>query len=217
MVKKLFRLTYDDLILLANLFHREFLLYKDEFTAFSTMFEDPFAENFMNKIKAADSFIGNQFNLNHSKILFLQLQDYLKVSRAVYQKLILFLKLIYPNSDSILYAFGQNDYNVARRTALRMKTQLDLAYINANSEPYKSDLIAGGFSQSDIDGLLETANTLNEKLLAHQEFMNHSYSTTAERIKLHNDVWQDMLKINKASKFIFANNGGVLEFFKLKI
>ncbi len=109
MAKKLFRMTYDDLVLKAYLFHSEFLSSKERFTQFSLMFEDPFSENFLNYIKEADSFPTIDSNYNHSKILFLELQDYLKVSQGVYQKLIAYLKLIYPNSESILNAFGKKN------------------------------------------------------------------------------------------------------------
>ena len=216
MAKKLFRLTYDDLVLKAYLFHSEFLRSKEKFTQFSLMFEDPFSENFLNYIKTADSFPTIDSNYNHSKVLFLELQDYLKVSQGVYQKLIAYLKLIYPNSESILNAFGKKTYNVARRTPSKMRELLEVSYNTANDEPYKSDLIAGGFSQSNIDGLLATANMLNEKLLVHHEYMNNSFAMTAERIDLHNRVWTEMMKINKASKFVYADSPAMIEYFTLK-
>ncbi|MFA7290307.1 MAG: hypothetical protein WC055_15640 [Melioribacteraceae bacterium] len=216
MAKKLFRMTYDDLITSAYIFYNEFLSSKERFTEFSSIFEDPFSENFLNYIKEADHFPTIDSNYNHSKILFFELQEYLKVSQSVYQRLIAYLKLIYGNSEAILNAFGKKTYNVARRTPSGMRILLDISHITANNEPYKSDLIAGGFSQSEIDGLLGTANTLNEKLLVHHEYMNNSFAMTAERIDLHNRVWAEMMKINKASKFIFADSPAMIEFFTLK-
>jgi hypothetical protein len=124
--------------------------------------------------------------------------------------------LIYPNSDATLNSFGKKTYNVARRTPTAMRGLLEVSYNIANNEPYKSDLITGGYSQSDIDGLLVAANVLNEKYLNHQEYMSNSFSMTAERISLHNRVWTEMMKINKASKFIFADSPAMIEFFSLK-
>ncbi len=111
---------------------------------------------------------------------------------------------------------GKKTYNVARRTPSGMMILLKTSYNTANDEPYKSDLIAGGFSQSNIDGLLATSNTLNEKLLNHHEYMNNSFSMTAERIDLHNRVWMEMMKINKASKFVYADSPAMVEYFTLK-
>lgn len=216
MEKKLFRMTYDDLVTLAYVFHSQFLHSKDKFTQFSSIFDDPFSDNFLNYIKEADSYITIEGNHNDSKVLFLELQKYLKVSQQVYRKLITFLMLIYPNSDSILNSFGKKTYNIARRTPSGMRGLLEVSYNTANEEPYKSDLITGGFSQSDIDGLLVAANTLNLKILEHQEYINNSSSMTAERINLHNRVWAEMMKINKASKFIFAKSPAMIEFFSLK-
>lgn len=216
MIKKDFRMTYDDVTLLANVFHGGFLEHKSDFIAFSNMFDDPFADNFLSYINQAHSFEDltnvqtNSFILNH------EVQASLKNSRGIYQKLILFLKFIYPNPESALVAFGKKDYNQARISPLRMVSLLEVAHSLANDEPYKTDLIAGGYSQSEIDGLLAAANDLSEKHQKHQEYMNSTNSITTKRIELYNLVWAQMQKINKASKFIYAKNYGLLKYFELK-
>ena len=215
MEKRLFSMTFDDLILLANLFHNEFVVYKDKFTAYSSIFNDPFSANLKSLIEETSSLEQYNHFKNTSAVFKIELNQLLMASLNHYIQLVFFLKIAFSNSEAVLNAFGKNQYNFARRTPSRMISLLELAYNNANSDEYRQSLIDSGYSQLKIDGLLEISNSLKNKYLAHQQLQNDSSKKTEERIVMQNKIWRELLKINNAVKFIFPDSPALIAFFRL--
>ena len=195
--------------------HSSFLKYIDDFTNFSLQFNSPFAENLNNLIKEA---INNPKIEENDAITFSltsEVNEILTDCREFYMVLIWNLKTIYPNAPEILNVFGKNLYAQARRKPLKMLNLLDIAYKNANAEPYNSDLIAGGFDETKIEQLKIHSDLLNEKYLLQQDYIQGTFQRTNQRILLLNAIWDEISKINYASKIIFKSSPALIHVFKL--
>lgn len=215
MLTKKFSKTYDEVLTQAYLFHSEFVLDLALFTAFSPSFNVAFAADFLDLIEVADAIPTNQEDLNNQVIFSTAVEEQMVVARAVYQELLVYIGLAFPNSESALLAFGNNMYEKARYSPQKMVNLLQLAYRNASSATYKVTLIAEGFLQVDIDSLDTIQTELNERYNDQQEFMKHTYGRTEERTVAFNAVWDVMVKINAASKIVFKDSPAKIEYYLL--
>ena len=215
MITKKFNKTYDDALTQAYLFHSEFVKEKANFSAFSPVFADPFADDFYDLITDADDFPTNEEDLNNQVILSTKVEETMEKARAQYQKMLFYVGIAWPDSESMMLAFGSNLYEKARKLPHKMMNLLQSAYRNANSVEYKADLIAAGFTQVEID-LLHTLDTeLTTRYNDQQDYIQHSYKRTEQRTIAFNNVWDEMVKISNASKIIFKDSPAMIEFFLL--
>ena len=215
MITKKFSKTYDEALTQAYLFHSEFVLDLALFTAFSPSFDVEFASDFLDLITAADAIPTNQEDLNNQVILSTAVEQQMIIARAIYQELLVYVGIAFPNSETALLAFGNNMYDKARLLPQKMMNLLQLAHRNADSTTYKTALIAAGFLQTDIDSLTTIETELNTRFNAHKDYMQHTYSRTEERAIAFNKVWDEMVKINAASKIVFKNSPAKIEFYLL--
>lgn len=215
MIVKKFSKTYDQALTQAYLFHSEFVIDNALFTAFSPIFATLFADDFLNLIEAADAISTNEEDLNNQVILSTQVEDQMEVARAIYQKLLVYIGIGWPNSETTLLAFGSNLYEKARKTPPKMMNLLQMAFKNASSTTYKTALIAAGFVQLEIDSLGTIEAELNTRYNAQQDYIQHSFKRTEERTVAFNSVWDEMVKISNASKLIFKDSPAKVEFYLL--
>ena len=215
MITKKFSKTYDEALTQAYLFHSEFVLDLALFTAFSPSFDVAFAADFLDLIEVADAIPTNQDDLNNQVILTIAVDEQMAVARAKYQKLLVYIGLAFPYSETALLAFGNNTYDKARLLPTKMVNLLQNAHINASSTTYKAALIAAGFLQTDIDSLETIADDLQTRYNAQQEYKQHTYRRSEERAIAFNAVWDVMVKINAASKIVFKDSPAKIEFYLL--
>ncbi len=215
MTKLKFRMTYDKLIWLAGYHHRYFLNYKSDFVNFSQLFDDPFSDNLLNLIEEIESYPTTEEFDSNSTILSNKVNDDILLAKKVYMKLIWNVKMIYPNDVSILNVFGYSLYKEAGKKPMKLLNLLEIAYKNANVEPYNSDLRNAGFEESDILEIQSVSNLLDADFLAQQDFIQGSYNRTDKRKKLMNSIWEQLVKINRASKIIFADSPAIARIFAL--
>jgi hypothetical protein len=215
MITKKFNRTYDDTLTQAYLFQSELVADKIAFTAFSSIFADPFAANFLNLIEETGLIPTKEEYLNNQVIYSMQVEESMEKARAHYQKLLFYVGIAYTNSDTTLLAFGSNLYLKARQMPQRMLNLLQNAHKNANSATYNATLISVGFTQIEID-LLET---LEQELMtvynAQQDYIQHTYKRTEDRTIAFNQVWDEMVKISNASKLIFKDSPAKIEYYLL--
>ena len=215
MLTKKFSKTYDEVLTQAYLFHSEFVLDLALFTAFSPTFDADFASDFLDLIEAADAIPTNQEDLNNQVILALAVEEQMAVARDIYQKLLVYVGLSFPNSETALLAFGNNMYEKARLLPQKLINLLQFAFRNASSTTYKAPLIAAGFLQVDITSLETIATELTTRYNAHQDYIQNTYGRTEERTVAFNLVWDEMVKINAASKIVFKDSPAKIEFYLL--
>ena len=215
MITKKFNKTFDDALTQAYLFHSGLVVDLSHFTAFSPIFDAPYAADFLALITDAASLPTNDEDLNNQVVYSLNVESKMEESRAFYKVLISYVNLKWGDSEVVLRTFGNNLYEKARKVPPRLVNLLELAYRAANSTEYKTDLIAVGFVQADITKLLTLAGELNVLYNDQQEFIQKSSKRSEERIIAFNKFWDEMVKINNASKIVFKDSPASIEYYLL--
>ena len=116
---------------------------------------------------------------------------------------------------AVLQNFGSSLYSNVGRSAPKMMTVLQLAYKNASIPENKALLLAAGFTQADIDAINSTESALNTAYNVQQDYIQQTYLRTEERISAFNAVWDELVLISGASKFIFTDSPAKRRFYLL--
>jgi hypothetical protein len=215
MIDKKFSKSYDDCLQQAYLFHDGFVADEPDFTAASPVFASPFAADFLSDIVAADNLPTNDDDLNEQTLLTQAVEGTMETAREHFQKLLLYVSLAWPDDNAIAKAFGKTIYRKARSSALKMINLLQNSYSDANSAAYKTQLIAVGFVQADIDLLDATADELTAKNREQEKFMRLSFNRSEARVTAFNKVWDTMAKISDTSKVIYKSSPAKIEYYLL--
>ncbi len=197
----------DDLMLeQAQTMHDLLTLDLTYFTAEFTNISASFLSNFQSAINAAYAIPSSTDEYNQLEVLTEDVELIMENARKHYQKLITYVKMIYPDSIAKQSIFWADRYSTMRRNQTKMIELLFSCFTNANSTAYKSSLIAEGFLQSDIDQL----ETLHDELVtanrAQEELRLLLKVKTEDRIIALNLVWSFMSKISNASKQVFPDS-----------
>ena len=215
MDKKKFAMTYDRVLELGYVFQSMFVDDKSEFEAFSSGFADPFADDFLSELKAADLLPTYLDDLNHQTYLTAVLNKKLVEAAEFYSRFLKYVKLAWGNSASELDVFRRDEFNRKRNQALSMAHILAASYRTASEPEYKPDLIAAGFLESDITRLQTLSTELDEAFSERNRFINASATRAQARIDAFNKFWDRMTLISKTAKLIFADSPGIVRTYRL--
>jgi hypothetical protein len=90
-----------------------------------------------------------------------------------------------------------------------------LANSKAESAQYKSELLAAGFGQADIDELATLAAELLAAKRAQEEWKSGGAARSERRIEALNDVWAFMRKISEVARDIYVNSPAMRVLFAI--
>ena len=155
-------------------------------------------------ITAADAMPTNDDDLAQQQLYTSQVEAKMEECRVHYQKMMMYVRLAYPNNPPVEILFGSKNYLAARSSVLRMINLMQQANKTADSVTYKAALIAVGFLQLDIDKLETLATELTTLNDTQNEFIRQSSIRSEERIIAFNKFWDSMVKISDVSKVIYA-------------
>jgi hypothetical protein len=215
MVRKKYNKSYDELLTQAFLFHSELVRDLPLFSAFSPVFTLAYANNLKSMIDFVDILPQLQEYYNSQIIYSMKVSENMSVARAIYKRLLFNVSLAWADSEAILQNFGSNLYSNVGRSAPKMMTILQLAYQNASIPENKALLIAAGFLQADIDSINSIEIALRTAYNAQQDYIQQTFSRTEERILAFNALWDEMVLISGASKFIFNDSPTKKRFYLL--
>lgn len=185
-----------------NLFEAD----KADFTAMYTHLADPFSANWQTDIDAAQALPTSDEELDELEVKTEDVETQMELARTQFQKLASYVKLLFPDSSAKQGIFGLNKYVKVRQTQTKMYDLLQLAYRKANSADYKTDLIALGFVQTEIDELNTIASGLYDANEVQEEFKQEIKLRTEERIAAYNKVWDSMKAVSAASKQVYVDD-----------
>ncbi len=206
----------EDLVMLerAQIFHNAFVIDDAEFIAAFPHLAAPFAANFQAAIDAADAIPSGSEVDAQITVVTEQLNNKMVEGQKALQKLFTYVELAF-DTKNMLNAFGKPKYEKARTSDLRMKELLEQANRNAEVAENKAALIAAGYTQADIDGLLTICDEIDAKNAQQEDMKSDRIIKSGVRITAYNAVWGFMKQINKASKVVFVDNPAKIEFYLL--
>lgn len=210
-----FQKSFDKALEQGYFFYRQFLEDRSAFVAASPLFNDPFADDFLQLLKSADNLETLDDNRGHQFVLTARVNEEMEKCRVHYRNLMMYIRLGFDSPEVVSEVFGKNSFFRAKSSALYLVALMRDAHSMAENAEYKQVLLDTGFLQADIDLLNSLGDDLNAALQARDEYVLHSVTRKNERYDAFERFWEQMILISQFSKIIFRDNPAYLSMYML--
>ncbi len=185
------------------------------FNAMYPMFDMTFSEDWQADIDTAHALPTADEEIAELKALTEDIYIQMERCRVQYQLMANYIRLLFPYSKAMQGVFGLHKYVRVRRTQSELYDLMQQANRKCNDAEYNADLIAIGFTQTNIDKLGTLANALHKAIKTQKDYKQEIQLNTEARVEAYNKVWRVTQKISAASKQVFTVNYAKLEQYKL--
>ena len=202
----LFTLSVEEMLQTNFLMKNNFKVDKPLFIAKTRDLEDPFQENWQ---KSTDDINKTESDKDYTDKQLLMTQDLneLMVSaRDQVQTVFYYLDCAFPGNPAIHAIFGKDRYDGARNNPQKLHNLMLKCDVASENPEYFEALKAKGFTQDMKDEFKVIAKKLIEQIDKREAYMSARKLTTQERIKILNEIWHHMSKVNAASKLVFKTD-----------
>ena len=152
----------DEFLQSVRVMHGQFTLDKADFTAFDTMFSDPFGDNWLAQIETAADKLNDDYIVAIQATYTKRVEDKLTECRDFYQKMKYFIERAFPDNKEIWVQFGYPKYDEARKTETKMISFMGI--LHKAAVEYSEELIAVGFTQAQIDQIKSLHDELTDEI-----------------------------------------------------
>lgn len=135
--------------------------------------------------------------------------------RSLFQTVILYVQLAFPDDATTLKLFGKSQYNSARSSHLKLPVLLHSTFKLASDSKYKPALIEKGLKETEIGLLKEVADNITKQNQAQQGAIKERSLTTSQRIAAMNAVWKKMALVCQCAKLVFEDDAAKYNLFLL--
>lgn len=143
------------------------------------------------------------------------LENMMEQGRTLFQTVMLYTQLAFPNDATVLRLFGQPQYNSARNKQLKLPVLLRTLQTQILKPEYQEPLLAKGLTQGEIDALESIADEIVALDVAQQKAKKDRSQAASERIAAMNAVWEKMALVCQCAKLIFQNDAARYNLFLL--
>ena len=214
-VKRIFTKSDDKVLQQSNEQLDSFEKNKRAFIERFSELNDPFAEEWSEAINFARSIPPDYASVANQSRETDALNTLIEKGANLYQTLLLYVRLAYQDKAMVLRLFGQNQYDAARRSQLKLPALLMTGYTQASKPEYMAALIAKGMKETEIDGLQSMANNIINLGKAQEKARNDRALEANNRIKALNIVWEKMALVCQCAKLVFQNDATRYRLFLL--
>jgi hypothetical protein len=176
------------------------------FTAKFPWIDAAFAAAFQADITAAKNSNSNTNLGQGKKVLTEDIVNTMDEGWGALQVLDTYAGLAYPQDAQRRTVFGQKEWRAARNNRKKMFDALTQAYSLASQDPYKTELGNKGFTLADANSLRDLAALLDEKKIPQVNAANEKRILTADRIALHNKVFETMRTLRNCAQLVFRDD-----------
>ena len=127
-----------------------------------------------------------------------------KACSTHFQQAKYFIEKAFPANTARHKVFGYSDYGMMTRYQKKVQPFMELFAEAVNK--YKTELLAAGYKQQDIDLIPTLTTNFRNAMRALASAKKNRYEVTQTRTTLMNNVWRDIKTINTASKKIYHDN-----------
>lgn len=185
------------------------------FTARFPWFTAAYLTSYQTDIDTAEAFPEDATVMTDIKVLTADVNASVDEGKANVAALFLYAELTYPNDKVKQRVFGQDRMDKARTDQEKMINLLEHAHSFANKDPYKTDLLAKGYTQTEIDGLLTVADNIRDKNRLQENAKASRPVTTQDRIGVYNTVFNRMNTVYKCAQVVFVGNAAKIEQYRV--
>ena len=214
-VHRIFHKSDDEVLQQSDVKLVSFNENKRPFVERFTQLNDPFADEWSVDIANARSIAPDYASLAAQSSETDALKALVAQGANLYQSLLLYVRLAFPNDATVLRLFGQNKYEAARNSQLKLPGLLRTAYTQASKPQFKTALIAKGMKESEIAMLETMADHIIKQDTAQEKAMNDRAIDANKRITALNAVWEKMSLVCQCAKLVFKDDATRYNLFLL--
>jgi hypothetical protein len=195
----------DDVMLeRADTFHDALALELPSFTLRFPWMDPVWLTALRNDIDAADAFPTDENVVMDLKVLTGDVGSAMQQGYAALQTLGVYAKLAYPKDEARQRVFGQQYWQDARSSTLKLQEALELAHDKADHVDYTTTLVTKGYTVLEIAGLATLAGELQLKNRLQESAKLGRKVSRHDRVALHNVVWNHMQTLNTCATVVWA-------------
>ena len=214
-VVRLFNKSDEEMLQQSDVKLASFTKNKPAFLARFPKLADPFAAVWANSITTAREILPDYASVTNQTGESDSLEILMNEGRNLFQMLMLYTQLAFPNHAIALRAMGQSQYESSSRNHLKLPVLLRKAYTEASKAEYKEALMDKGMTEPEIEML----NTLADKIVKQDAALQNAKEDRSvdanERIVAMNTVWEKTALVCQCAKLVFQNDATRYDLFLL--
>ncbi len=185
------------------------------FTARFPWIVPAYLASWQSDIDTAHAFPLDNAVLDDQTVLTNDVNASMEDAKGKLRTLFLFAEITYPKDTVRQRVFGQNQMDKARNDQEKMMNLLQHAYSFAKKDPYKTDLLAKGYTQVEIDALQTLAVNIENKNRLQENAKSQRPVTTQDRTEVYNSVFDQMPLISTCAQVVYAGNSAKINQFRV--
>ena len=190
-----------------------FLDEQSEFEGFDIGFATPFETNWLSAIDAAEAILPDEVIKDQLQQLTAAADDAMEAARLKFASTKYFVERAFPTKPAIQQEFGTDDFRDVRRSQTGMTQFMQTLFKTATK--YTVQLAAVGFDAAAVAEINTLAIALNIANIEQEKFKGTRLVTTEQRVVVHNEAWDVMVRVSKAGKLIFLTDPAKYQLFLL--
>ena len=214
-VNRIFTKSDDEVLQQSDVKLGSFEENKNKFVERFPQLADPFADEWSKAISYARSILPDYASVANQSKETDALNTLIEKGANLFQAMLLYVRLAFPNDAMVLRIFGQHQYDAARKSQLKLPILLMTGYTQASKPEYKAALIEKGMKESEIDALKTMAESISNQGKAQEKAIKDRTLDKNERITALNLVWAKMALVCQCAKLVFQNDATRYNLFLL--
>ena len=214
-VNRIFTKSDDEVLQQSNVKLGSFEENKGKFVERFPQLADPYAEEWSEAISNARRILPDYASVANQHKETDALNTLIEKGANLYQTMLLYVRLAFPNDAMVLRIFGQHQYDAARKSQLKLPILLTTGYTQASKPEYKSALMEKGMKEAEIDALKTMAESISNQGKAQEKAIKDRTLDKNERITALNLVWAKTALVCQCAKLVFQNDATRYNLFLL--
>jgi len=214
-VVRLFKKTDEEALQQSDVLFDSFMANKSQFVERFPGLNNPFADDWSVATAAARALPPDYASVAGQANETTVLETLMEQGRTLFQTVMLYTQLAFPNDTAVLRLFGQSQYKSIRYNQLKLPVLLRTAYAQVSKPEYKTALMAKGLKDAEIASLDSLAQSIIDQDIVQQNAKRTRMLATSERITAMNAVWEKMATVCQCAKLIFQNDAARYNLFLL--
>lgn len=192
-----------------------FLANKSQFVERFFDLDDPFALEWTAATATARKLAPDYDAVNEQARETNILETLMQQGRNLFQTVMLYAQLAFPNDRAVLHVFGQSQYHAVRSNHLKFPLLLRSTFTQVSKPEYQTALLAKGLKEAEIALLDSLAGAIIAQADVQQNAKKARMLTTNQRIVTMNVVWEKMTLVCQCAKLVFQDDAAKYNLFRL--
>ena len=214
-VHRIFHKTDDEVLQQSGFKLASFIENKSPFVKRFTQLADPFADEWGSATTIARKIVPDYASVATQSVETETLNAMVSKGANLFQSLLLYVRLAFPDNAMVLRIFGQQKYEAARNSHTKLPGLLQSAYTQASKPEYKTALMAKGMKEEEIEMLKTMADDIVKQDKVQEKAMNDRTIDANNRITALNTVYEKMSLVCQCAKLVFQNDATRYNMFLL--